>query len=437
MARKQSPSRSSAAFNVSTSPNRSPVVSQIPPSLSDSNKSVFGGGLNWNYWGKVITFFVVYSAAVIWLFNDIELEVLGEKKTGYIPRFILTISYALFPTLLAMHNIQTRRTAAAFLYMQCATVLMNFVTSIAWYRNPRELGLLPDVGHDIAGEFPQHLHFELFGRDITVESSSISDNIILTLAVVTGAYFFRKPNSSDIFRRFIFIYGTLENMRTCVVCLTSLPDASAVCRSLTPIGDLKSGASSWGVINDNYWYDIWMHTLMILIPVHPVTCGDMIFSGHSNTALCLALIWHTYYKWVPAKVNVVKTMVWIATMTACALLIVTKVHYTLDVVLAFYFTVTIWSAYHRLATEVNLGHRFISVWWIDAIVIYPLMEFLELPLEGEHVQAPVRKPRDEMDLFELQIMGMHLDDEEARAERDQRRIRRRKGKGGEDEKKNE
>ena len=92
MARKQSPSRNSAAFNISTSPNRSPVVSQIPPSLSDSNKSVFGGGLNWNYWGKVITFFVVYSAAVIWLFNDIELEVLGEKKTGYVPRFILTIS---------------------------------------------------------------------------------------------------------------------------------------------------------------------------------------------------------------------------------------------------------------------------------------------------------------------------------------------------------
>ena len=71
-----------------------------------------------------------------------------------------------------------------------------------------------------------------------------------------------------------------------------------------------------------------MHTLMILIPVHPVTCGDMIFSGHSNTAICIALVWHTYYKWVPRKVNIVKISVWIIAMTACTFLVVTKVSST-------------------------------------------------------------------------------------------------------------
>lgn len=155
MARKQSPSRTPSvgspdspdAKPYSTSPKRSP-----PSTHPGSKPSSFPYVVHWTYWLKVISFFVIYSAAVIWLFKDIEVEIWGEKKYNMVPRFILTISYALFPTLLAMHNIQTRRTAAAFLYMQCATVLMNFVTSIAWYRNPRELGILPDVGHDMVGE---------------------------------------------------------------------------------------------------------------------------------------------------------------------------------------------------------------------------------------------------------------------------------------------
>lgn len=108
---------------------------------------------------------------------------------------------ALFPTLICVYNIQTRRTACAFLYMQVATVIMNFTTSVAWFRNPRELGLLPDVGHDFFGEFPEHVTVNLSGKEVVLESSAMSDNIILFLAVLTVAYFVRKPNFSDIFRR--------------------------------------------------------------------------------------------------------------------------------------------------------------------------------------------------------------------------------------------
>ena len=167
-----------------------------------------------------------------------------------------------------------------------------------------------------------------------------------------------------------------------------------------------------------------IHTGKILIPVHPVTCGDMIFSGHTSTAFCLALTWHTYYKWVPAKVNVVKTFIWCMAVSACCLLVLTKVHYTLDVVLAMYFSVTVWGTYHRLAIDVKMGHRFISVWWIDSVIVYPIMEFLELPLEGETVN-PISKSRDEMNLFEIQMMGMQLDDEEDK----KRRARRSSHKG--------
>lgn len=151
--------------------------------------------------------------------------------------------------------------------------------------------------------------------------------------------------------------------------------------------------------------EIVIHTLMITIPVHPVTCGDMVFSGHSNTALCLALVWHTYYKWVPGEINYVKSTVWIMAFGACFGLLLTKVHYTLDIALSIYFSITVWSAYHRLAIDVALGRRFISVFWIDAKILYPLLEWLEAPLEDEEI-LEWTKERGEMNLFELQMLGV-------------------------------
>jgi len=386
------------------SPHRRSPVNKTP--LGNSKLPHWKTVLN-NYYTKVLAFFFVYTGIVMYATSEINTTP-TEKE---VPRFILSISYAIFPTLLGVFSVQTRRTSLAFLYMQVCTVLMNFVTSIAWYRNPRELRNLPDVGHDL---FPMPKeHYSIFGYG-QFETSAVSDNIILTLAVATVFKFGQRANFGDIFRRFIFVYGTLELMRSCTVLLTSLPDASPACRKLTPMGDIWNGAHTWSAINTpSIWYEIMIHTLKILIPIHPVTCGDMVFSGHTNTACCLALVWHTYYKWVPGPVNLVKVLVWVAAMTAALMLIVCRVHYTLDVALAIFFSMTIWGSYHRFAVDVALGRRFISVWCVDQLICYPLVEYLELPLIGEaNKNGGVKVKREEMNLFDLQLVGILLDEEE-------------------------
>ena len=60
-----------------------------------------------------------------------------------------------------------------------------------------------------------------------------------------------------------------------------------------------------------------------------------------------------------------------------------RMHYSLDVVLALYFTVTVWSSYHRIANDVNIGHRFSAVWIVDALIVYPAIEWIERPEEYE------------------------------------------------------
>ena len=60
-----------------------------------------------------------------------------------------------------------------------------------------------------------------------------------------------------------------------------------------------------------------------------------------------------------------------------------RMHYSLDVVLALYFTVTVWSSYHRIANDVNIGHRFSAVWVVDALIVYPAIEWIERPDDDE------------------------------------------------------
>ena len=79
---------------------------------------------------------------------------------------------------------------------------------------------------------------------------------------------------------------------------------------------------------------------------------------------------------------------------ACFGLLLSRVHYTIDVILSVYFSITVWSTYHRLSIDVALGRRFISVWIIDANLVYPAIEWLETPLEGKQTGAlPHHHPR--------------------------------------------
>ena len=98
---------------------------------------------------------------------------------------------------------------------------------------------------------------------------------------------------------------------------------------------------------------------------------------------------------------------------ACFGLLLSRVHYTIDVILSVYFSITVWSTYHRLSIDVALGRRFISVWIIDANLVYPAIEWLETPLEGEEI-FEWTKERDEMNLFELQMLEERLDSEHAK-----------------------
>merc|ERR1711920_534669 len=176
--------------------------------------------------------------------------------------------------------------------------------------------------------------------------------------------------------RFFVIYGTLCMMRSVTVISTSLPDSSEKCRLATPTGNLPSGAFGWTDISIK---TVLIRSFKLLVPSE-ITCGDMVFSGHTMLMVMCAMTWHTYYKWVPGSINYVKVTIWIITIFGLMIIIWVRMHYTLDVILALYFTITLWGSYHRFANDVNIGHRFSAVWIVDAFIIYPVIEYFESPV---------------------------------------------------------
>ncbi|KAM0676979.1 hypothetical protein BDAP_002450 [Binucleata daphniae] len=75
-------------------------------------------------------------------------------------------------------------------------------------------------------------------------------------------------------------------------------------------------------------------------------CGDMIFSGHTLIITICALTWSSYDLLVEPRISRIACMlVWLTTFTICFSIILTRNHYSIDVLLSFYVTGSVWIIY--------------------------------------------------------------------------------------------
>lgn len=86
---------------------------------------------------------------------------------------------------------------------------------MAWYRNPKNLNPLPDLGHDLLPEWVDvHTIDPLTGTWTRSDAEKIPDVIMTILFVVTLIFGLCHRQRLDIFRRFFIIYGTLVRSDT-------------------------------------------------------------------------------------------------------------------------------------------------------------------------------------------------------------------------------
>lgn len=260
--------------------------------------------------------------------------------------------------LLLWRNV-SKQFAVAYLYCLLCLICMVISTCIAWYRTPNYF-LLPDIGHNLLPELST-----VFGLD----AHKLCDYLLYVTSASTLAFALLNPKRYIILKRVCMVYGTLMLMRSVTLLVTSLPDPYLLCDLRTP------GTYDW---SDMPWLNVATDVIGMFGPNdrESLTCGDLIFSGHTVLFVLCALVWHTYYKSF-GVINPCKLLIWVLSVVGTVLLLVTRMHWTIDILLAYYVTVTLWNFYHAVCNNLQHGHCMNHVVWVDGAFVYPFIAWVE------------------------------------------------------------
>jgi len=264
----------------------------------------------------------------------------------------------------------------------------------------KELGtrILPDLGHDFF-----YVLEGWFGKD---NVQSLDPDFFITIAVQLWLFFtVAHPKRLQIFRRFFAVYGYILMHRAVCVIITSLPDSHPRCTA--QFGSEKGAYKTTPMFPKAFSRGL----KLMMHPSQVVTCGDMIFSGHTTMTMLTLLTFYQYAnleecntpltrmlpKWTLPLFRFVQYTIGSIAIFA---IIGTRLHYTLDVIIAVYISLHAWSSYHALALAVRQNES-----------ITALPKFLQnffIWLEHEEIQNADHEAY--MHTTRLSTLGLNLGD---------------------------
>lgn len=198
--------------------------------------------------------------------------------------------------------------------------------------------VLPDLG------------FELI-KEIDYEVSDYCVVLFVSVTLLRFSICGTWAMKLAIFRRWTFCLGALFVLRGLCISVTLLPNPDHNCYL-------------------EYQDSINLFTLAFYALIKRInTCADVMFSGHSVNTTLAALVWHYYshvstfratseqYKAEPQRQSEVlsaavrlcdieKILAWAFSLTIYILIISTRFHYTIDVVVGAGFSLFFWMMYH-------------------------------------------------------------------------------------------
>ena len=152
----------------------------------------------------------------------------------------------------------------------------------------------------------------------------IIDNTMTILIAAEILFIAFDKRRYTIYRRTISVYGILCFLRVFTMTCTSLPDPSPRCPS---------------TIDTNVSYSI----IGMIKTLVGVTCGDMIFSGHTMGFLFPALVHNWYFG---KKIGALFT---IFAFIGPAAIVTSRLHYTVDVLLSAILTPLLFVSYNVIS----------------------------------------------------------------------------------------
>jgi len=232
-----------------------------------------------------------------------------------------------------------QRVGASLLFYLFCLYIMSVTVVVAGLRYPRQGGELPDLGFYILP---------------ALNKGKYPDYILIICMLVSALRFLFHRKGVTIVRRFMVIHGITALLRCVTLVATSYPDPSFACRDFTPADNPTLFWKTTVVNNLDY------------------TCGDLMPSGHTLFFIILALAWQRYCNFVE------KCLFWILSIAGCLSLIVTRLHYSNDVLIAIYVSITSSYIYHLYALDPNYRSKSIIFAWLEADIQDPDKEGKQL-----------------------------------------------------------
>ena len=216
-----------------------------------------------------------------------------------------------------------------------SATLTAYSVSIAWHRHPFHHPPMRDVVHIT---FPSLATWEKYDIPNVMVAVEMGPVLLLLL---------RHAQARRVLCRAVLVYAITMACRGALVLSTTLPDSSPRCH-----GDPAD------FCDPPTWEAVERRALWILVTAGTsLTCGDMMFSGHSVTFVLLALVCTQYLLPPPAahgrggggghtKALRAAALAW--NLLGLFMIVATRMHYTIDVLVAVYVTCSLWHQVHRL-----------------------------------------------------------------------------------------
>lgn len=200
----------------------------------------------------------------------------------------------------------------------------------------------------------------------------VSEIIILVSIWSTLLLLFMHRYRWIVLQRVFFIMGILYFMRSITMFVTQVPVASTTyycspkANTTNPLLIMKRVVqllSGFGLsINGQHTF-----------------CGDYIYSGHT---VILTLAYLVVREYSPQRWKLLHILYLVLSSTGIVMVLLSRGHYTVDVVLGYYVTTRVFWIYHSLANNTSLkapsqNNNFLTrVWW------FPLFTYFERNVGG-------------------------------------------------------
>lgn len=211
----------------------------------------------------------------------------------------------------------------------CASsVMTGYSVSLAWYRHPYDRPALDDIVHTT---FPALAAWGRFGIPNAMVAAELPPALLLLL---------RHAHARRLLCRAVVVYSMTMAARAVLVLSTTLPDSSPLCRDPEMVGAAGRAAPPT-------WQELDARARRIIFTAGTtLTCGDMMFSGHTVIFVLLALVW-THYLFPGPRFRAARAGAWLWNLLGLFMIVVTRLHYTIDVLVAVYVTCSLWHQVHR------------------------------------------------------------------------------------------